>query len=172
LVRNATLDAIFPALGLIKSDQQQNSEGNHQSSRHHHLIGPPPPSYAVRSPARSNRTSRRNCTVVPIQWHHMRVFSDLSRRIAHACRARKKMASHTPSPLPIPDFPPPRLPFAPLPHLIPVHLDPNCIAPPLPPFRLRTPAEPMPPPIKEPPAPPENPDAPVREPDPEEPDQI
>jgi hypothetical protein len=40
------------------------------------------------------------------------------------------------------------------------------------PYRLRTPAEPMPPPIKEPPNPPENPDAPVREPDPEEPEQI
>jgi hypothetical protein len=42
----------------------------------------------------------------------------------------------------------------------------------LPPFRLRTPAEPMPPPIKEPPSPMENPDAPVREPDPDEPEQI
>jgi hypothetical protein len=40
------------------------------------------------------------------------------------------------------------------------------------PYRLRKPAEPMPPPIKEPPNPPENPDAPVREPDPEEPEQI
>jgi hypothetical protein len=39
-------------------------------------------------------------------------------------------------------------------------------------YRLRQPAEPMPPPIKEPPNPPENPDAPVREPDPEEPEQI
>jgi hypothetical protein len=39
-------------------------------------------------------------------------------------------------------------------------------------YRLRTPAEPMPPPIKEPPSPMENPDAPVREPDPEEPEQI
>jgi hypothetical protein len=42
----------------------------------------------------------------------------------------------------------------------------------LPRFRLRSPAEPMPPPIKEPPSPMENPDAPVREPDPEEPEQI
>jgi hypothetical protein len=39
-------------------------------------------------------------------------------------------------------------------------------------YRLRTPAEPMPPPIKEPPSPMENPDAPVREPDPDEPEQI
>lgn len=39
-------------------------------------------------------------------------------------------------------------------------------------YRVRTPAEPMPPPIKEPPEPMENPDAPVREPDPEEPEQI
>ena len=53
-----------------------------------------------------------------------------------------------------------------------MHLDSNFIAPPLPPFRLRTPAEPTPPPIKEPPSPPESPDAPVREPDPDEPEQI
>ncbi len=39
-------------------------------------------------------------------------------------------------------------------------------------YRVRTPAEPMPPPIKEPPSPMENPDAPVREPDPEQPEQI
>lgn len=39
-------------------------------------------------------------------------------------------------------------------------------------YRMRTPAEPMPPPIKEPPEPMENPDAPVQEPDPEQPAQI
>lgn len=39
-------------------------------------------------------------------------------------------------------------------------------------YRLRTPAEPMPPPIKEPPRPAENPDAPVREPDPDQPEEI
>ena len=66
----------------------------------------------------------------------------------------------------------PSEPLAQLLHLNAMHLDSNLIAPPLPPFRLRTPAEPMPSPIKEPPSPPENPDAPVREPDPEEPEQI
>jgi hypothetical protein len=39
-------------------------------------------------------------------------------------------------------------------------------------YRLRTPAEPMPPPIKEPPGPNENPDAPIKEPEPDEPEQI
>jgi hypothetical protein len=47
------------------------------------------------------------------------------------------------------------------------HLQPFAVS-----YRLRTPAEPMPPPIKEPPDPPENPDAPVREPEPEGPQQI
>jgi hypothetical protein len=53
-----------------------------------------------------------------------------------------------------------------------MHLEAKSGIPTLPPFRMRTPAEPMPPPIKEPPSPMENPDAPVREPDPEEPEQI
>jgi hypothetical protein len=57
-------------------------------------------------------------------------------------------------------------------HLYAMQLDTKFGMPALPPFRLRTPAEPMPPPIKEPPSPMENPDAPVREPDPEEPEQI
>ncbi|HWO39792.1 MAG TPA: hypothetical protein VNO32_64305 [Candidatus Acidoferrum sp.] len=57
-------------------------------------------------------------------------------------------------------------------HLNAMQLDTKFGMPTLPPFRLRTPAEPMPPPIKEPPSPMENPDAPVREPDPEEPEQI
>jgi hypothetical protein len=39
-------------------------------------------------------------------------------------------------------------------------------------YRMRMPAEPMPPPIKEPPNPMENPDAPVREHDPDLPEQI
>jgi hypothetical protein len=39
-------------------------------------------------------------------------------------------------------------------------------------WRVRNPAEPMPPPVKEPPDGPENPDVPVREPDPEEPGEI
>jgi hypothetical protein len=39
-------------------------------------------------------------------------------------------------------------------------------------FRLRAPADPIPPPIKEPPDSPEDPHVPVREPDPEEPNQI
>jgi len=39
-------------------------------------------------------------------------------------------------------------------------------------YRVRTPAEPMPPPIKEPPNPDENPDAPVKEPEPDEPPEI
>ncbi|MFZ0419734.1 MAG: hypothetical protein WAM04_16670 [Candidatus Sulfotelmatobacter sp.] len=68
--------------------------------------------------------------------------------------------------------PPRRLPFHPLPHLNVMRLDTKFRTTTLPPFRLRTPAEPMPPPIKEPPSPMENPDAPVREPDPEEPEQI
>jgi hypothetical protein len=67
---------------------------------------------------------------------------------------------------------PPRLPFNQLSHLNRMHVDTNQALPMLPPFRLRTPAEPMPSPIKEPPNPMENPDAPVREPDPEEPEQI
>jgi hypothetical protein len=57
-------------------------------------------------------------------------------------------------------------------HLKGMQLETKFAAPALPPFRLRTPAEPMPPPIKEPPSPMENPDAPVREPDPDEPEQI
>jgi hypothetical protein len=52
-----------------------------------------------------------------------------------------------------------------------MHVETRFGMPTLPPFRLRTPAEPIPPPIKEP-DPMENPDAPVREPDPEEPQQI
>jgi hypothetical protein len=65
-----------------------------------------------------------------------------------------------------------RLPLKPTWHLNAMQLDTKFGMPTLPPFRLRTPAEPMPPPIKEPPSPMENPDAPVREPDPEEPEQI
>src|ERR1700692_1679339 len=65
-----------------------------------------------------------------------------------------------------------RLPLQPTWHLTAMQLDTKFGMPTLPPFRLRTPAEPMPPPIKEPPSPMENPDAPVRDPDPEEPEQI
>jgi hypothetical protein len=66
----------------------------------------------------------------------------------------------------------PRLPFRRFPHLNAMHVDTRFGVATLPPFRLRTHAEPMPSPIKEPPSPMENPDAPVREPDPEEPEQI